>query len=160
MIKIKAERPERCTLGAELGPARAASVAPGTTLLQLLRDHLQLTGAKLGCDVGDCGSCTVIVDGAAVNACPMLAAQADGRQVLTIEGLAARDRMHPLQAATSRTCRAVIGRFGCRGRGPTRAIGRPRGDARRARRRARGQDRSQARHGRRARLRHTAIAPP
>ncbi len=81
------------------GEARSASVAPETTLLELLRTHLHLTGAKLGCDVGDCGACTVIVDGMAVNACLMLAGQADGREVVTIEGLATRDRLHPLQKA-------------------------------------------------------------
>ena len=81
------------------GETRSATVPPETTLLQLLRDKFNLTGAKLGCDVGDCGACTVIVDGKPVNACLMLAAQADGRAVLTIEGLATRDRLHPLQQA-------------------------------------------------------------
>ena len=68
---------------------------PETTLLQMLRDKFNLTGAKLGCDVGDCGACTVIVDGKPVNSCLMLAGQADGRDVLTIEGLATSDRLHP-----------------------------------------------------------------
>lgn len=81
------------------GEVRSASVAPETTLLELLRTHFNLTGTKLGCDVGDCGACTVIVDGMAVNACLMLAGQADGREVVTIEGLATRDRLHPLQKA-------------------------------------------------------------
>jgi len=81
------------------GKLRTASVPPETTLLQLLRDHFNLTGAKLGCDVGDCGACTVIVDGKPVNACLMLVGQADGRDVLTIEGLATRDQLHPLQKA-------------------------------------------------------------
>jgi len=81
------------------GETRSASVAPETTLLRLLRENFNLTGAKLGCDVGDCGACTVIVDGKPVNACLMLAAQAEGRDVLTIEGLAARDRLHPIQKA-------------------------------------------------------------
>ena len=78
---------------------RSASVPPETTLLQLLRENFNLTGAKLGCDVGDCGACTVIVDGQAVNACLMLAGQAAGRRILTIEGLASRDRLHAIQAA-------------------------------------------------------------
>ena len=81
------------------GTLRHASVPPETTLLTLLRDHLDLTGAKLGCDVGDCGACTVLVDGKAVNACLMLAGQAAGRDVLTIEGLATREKLHPLQQA-------------------------------------------------------------
>ncbi len=68
-------------------------------MLRLLRDNFNLTGAKLGCDVGDCGACTVIVDGKPVNACLMLAGQADGRDVLTIEGLASMDRLHPIQKA-------------------------------------------------------------
>jgi carbon-monoxide dehydrogenase small subunit len=81
------------------GDIRTASAPPETTLLKFLRDHLNLTGAKLGCDVGDCGACTVIVDGAAVNSCLMLAGQCDGRSVETIEGLATRDRFHPIQEA-------------------------------------------------------------
>ena len=81
------------------GRTRTASVAPETTLLLLLRDHFNLTGAKRGCDVGDCGACTVLVDGKAINACLMLASQADGREVLTIEGLASRDSLHSIQQA-------------------------------------------------------------
>jgi carbon-monoxide dehydrogenase small subunit len=81
------------------GEMRSASVPPETTLLQLLRNTFNLTGAKLGCDVGDCGACTVILDGRAVNACLVLAAQANGREVLTIEGLATRNELHPLQKA-------------------------------------------------------------
>ena len=81
------------------GQTRSTSVPPETTLLVLLREHLNLTGAKLGCDVGDCGACTVIVDGMAVNSCLMLAGQANGRNVTTIEGLATRDRLHPVQKA-------------------------------------------------------------
>lgn len=79
------------------GVKRSASVPPETTLLRLLRDEFQLTGAKLGCDVGDCGACTVIVDGKSVNSCLMLAGQADGSDILTIEGLATVDRLHPIQ---------------------------------------------------------------
>src|SRR5262245_65496266 len=78
------------------GEKRSATVAPETTLLRLLRESFNLTGAKLGCDVGDCGACTVIVDGKLVNSCLMLAGQVDGRDVLTIEGLATTDRLHPI----------------------------------------------------------------
>jgi len=78
---------------------RTASVPPETTLLKLLRESFNLTGAKLGCDVGDCGACTVIVDGKLVNSCLMLAGQVDGRDILTIEGLATSDRLHPIQKA-------------------------------------------------------------
>ncbi len=81
------------------GEKRTASVSPETTLLRLLRDEFNLTGTKLGCDVGDCGACTVLLDGKAVNSCLMLAAQANGRDVLTIEGLATKDGLHPIQKA-------------------------------------------------------------
>jgi len=81
------------------GESRTASVPPETTLLRMLRDQLGLTGSKLGCDVGDCGACTVIVDGKPINSCLMLAMQAEGREVLTIEGLATMDRVHPIQRA-------------------------------------------------------------
>ncbi len=81
------------------GETRRASVPPETTLLALLRDHFGLTGAKVGCDVGDCGACTVIVDDRPVNACLMLAGQADRRRVLTIEGVASNGKLHPLQQA-------------------------------------------------------------
>lgn len=79
------------------GKERTASVPPETTLLSLLRENLSLTGAKIGCDVGDCGACTVLVDGEPVNACLMLAAQADRREVLTIEGLGDFQSLSPLQ---------------------------------------------------------------
>ena len=81
------------------GELRTATVPPETTLLKLLRETLQLTGAKSGCEVGDCGACTVLLDGRAVNACLMLASQAAGRDVVTIEGLASRERLHPVQKA-------------------------------------------------------------
>ena len=79
------------------GEKRSASVPSETTLLKMLRETFNLTGAKLGCDVGDCGACTVIVDGKLVNSCLMLAGQVDGRDVLTIEGLATADNLHPIQ---------------------------------------------------------------
>jgi len=81
------------------GLERTASVPPQTTLLELLRDIFALTGAKLGCDVGDCGACTVLLDGQPVNACLMLVGQVDSREVFTIEGLATRECLHPLQKA-------------------------------------------------------------
>ena len=75
------------------------AVRPGTTLLDLLRDGLHLTGTKKGCELGDCGACTVILDGKAVNSCLVLAVEADGRHVTTIEGLADGEDMHPIQRA-------------------------------------------------------------
>jgi carbon-monoxide dehydrogenase small subunit len=70
---------------------------PGMTLLDVLRDELHLTGAKEGCGSGDCGACSVIVDDRLVCSCLMLAAEAEGRRVKTIEGLAQGGRLHPLQ---------------------------------------------------------------
>ena len=81
------------------GEVKKASVPPETTLLKMLREDLNFTGAKIGCDVGDCGACTVLVDGLAVNACLMLAGQANGKDVLTIEGLSTLDEYHPIQKA-------------------------------------------------------------
>jgi carbon-monoxide dehydrogenase small subunit len=72
---------------------------PRQSLLEVLRDVLGLTGAKEGCNNGNCGACSVIMDGALVNACLVLAVEADGRQVETIEGLAAGGTLHPLQQA-------------------------------------------------------------
>jgi carbon-monoxide dehydrogenase small subunit len=76
-----------------------AAVEPNQTLLQFLRDDLGLTGTKHGCGLGDCGACTVIVDGMPVNSCLVLAVQAAGREVLTIEGLAENGNLHPIQQA-------------------------------------------------------------
>jgi len=76
-----------------------AAVEPNRTLLQFLREDLGLTGTKHGCGLGDCGACTVILDGAPVNSCLVLAVQARGREVLTIEGLAEDGRLHPIQQA-------------------------------------------------------------
>lgn len=67
------------------------------SLLDALRDILRLTGTKRGCNTGDCGACSVILDGKLVNACLVLAVEADGKSVLTIEGLASKDELHPLQ---------------------------------------------------------------
>ena len=81
------------------GETRSGECPPETTLLKFLRENLSLTGAKLGCDVGDCGACTVIVDGKPVNSCLMLAAQTDGCTVQTVEGLGSMQAMSPLQQA-------------------------------------------------------------
>jgi len=72
---------------------------PRVTLLDLLRERLDLTGTKKGCDRGQCGACTVILDGRRVNSCLALAMSCEGSQVLTIEGLAQGDTLHPVQAA-------------------------------------------------------------
>jgi xanthine dehydrogenase YagT iron-sulfur-binding subunit len=72
---------------------------PRTTLLDLLRERLGLTGAKKGCDRGQCGACTVLVDGRRINSCLALAVSLDGAAVTTIEGLADGERLHPVQAA-------------------------------------------------------------
>jgi xanthine dehydrogenase YagT iron-sulfur-binding subunit len=72
---------------------------PRTTLLDALRDHLSLTGSKKGCDQGQCGACTVHVDGRRVLSCLTLAASVQGRAVTTVEGLADGERLHPMQAA-------------------------------------------------------------
>ncbi len=76
-----------------------AAVEPNTTLVQFLREDLGLTGTKHGCGLGDCGACTVIMDGKPVNSCLVLAVQANGRNVLTIEGLAENGKLHPIQQA-------------------------------------------------------------
>src|SRR3954466_7503767 len=74
-------------------------VEPRLTLADCLRHHLRLTGTHVGCEHGVCGACTVIVDGAAVRSCLMLAVQAQGKDVLTVEGLGEPDDLHPLQQA-------------------------------------------------------------
>ena len=78
---------------------RELEVAPNTTLLDFLRDRLQLTGTKECCELGECGACTVLVDGRAVNSCLMLAVEADAHEVTTIEGLADGGRPNALQDA-------------------------------------------------------------
>ncbi|NDE75370.1 MAG: (2Fe-2S)-binding protein [Proteobacteria bacterium] len=72
---------------------------PYRTLLDLLRDNLSLTGTKEGCGTGDCGACTVLLDGRPVNSCLVLAPEAEGRHVTTVEGLAEDNRLHPIQTA-------------------------------------------------------------
>lgn len=79
------------------GQRRQISVAPDAPLLYVLRDHLDLTGAKYGCGEGQCGACTVLVDGAATRSCITPVSAIAGKQVLTIEGLADTGRLHPVQ---------------------------------------------------------------
>jgi len=81
------------------GEGHEFSVEPRKTLLELLREDLDLTGTKKGCDNGECGACAVLLDGQPVNACTVLAVEVDGKRVLTIEGLAEGSRLHPLQEA-------------------------------------------------------------
>src|SRR5262245_23972844 len=81
------------------GVARKLTIAPWTTLLDALRLHLDLTGTKKGCDHGQCGACTVLLDGRRINSCLTLAVMKDGAQVTTIEGLAQGNTLHPLQQA-------------------------------------------------------------
>jgi xanthine dehydrogenase YagT iron-sulfur-binding subunit len=81
------------------GTPRQLAVEDRWTLAEALRDHLQLTGTKIGCDRGECGACTVLLDGKRVLSCLALAAQCDGRAVTTIEGLAPDGRLHPVQQA-------------------------------------------------------------
>jgi carbon-monoxide dehydrogenase small subunit len=79
--------------------AHELTVEPHETLLEVIREKLGLTGTKAGCHVGDCGSCTVILDGETVNSCLVLAVQADGKDIITIEGLETLQGPHPLQQA-------------------------------------------------------------
>ena len=100
------KRPEKFPTPAKMtvtlhvnGVERKLTVAPWTTLLDALRLHLDLTGTKKGCDHGQCGACTVLVDGRRINACLTLAVMKEGAQVTTIEGLAQAGKLHPLQQA-------------------------------------------------------------
>jgi len=81
------------------GKAVRAEVDPRTLLVDFIRNNLALTGTHVGCDTGQCGACTVLIDGNAVKACTILAAQAEGAKITTIEGLATDGTMHPMQTA-------------------------------------------------------------
>jgi aerobic carbon-monoxide dehydrogenase small subunit len=85
-----------CTVN---GEAHTVLADPRDTLLELLRDRIGLTGTKEGCGNGNCGTCTVLVDGAPVNACLMLAQEAPGRDIVSIEGIAGDGKLHPIQQA-------------------------------------------------------------
>lgn len=81
------------------GKKRELEIPPNISLLELLRDHLNLTGTKRGCEVGECGACTVLLDGKPVYACLLLAPKVDGRQITTIEGIGEEGELHFLQEA-------------------------------------------------------------
>ncbi len=81
------------------GQTHRLDIGPDVSLLDALRERLGLTGAKKGCDLGQCGACTVLIDGKRVNSCLVLAVRAQGRDITTIEGLAKDGRLHPLQQA-------------------------------------------------------------
>jgi xanthine dehydrogenase YagT iron-sulfur-binding subunit len=94
------EPPEKLSVTLVInGVERKLSLAPWTTLLDTLRDHLDLTGTKKGCDHGQCGACTVLVDGRRINSCMTFAVMQDGAKVTTIEGLANDGALHALQQA-------------------------------------------------------------
>jgi carbon-monoxide dehydrogenase small subunit len=81
------------------GVAHPIEVEPRALLVHVLRDDLNLTGTHIGCDTSQCGACTVLIEGQSVKSCTVLAVQADGQAITTIEGLGSADRLHPLQAA-------------------------------------------------------------
>jgi xanthine dehydrogenase YagT iron-sulfur-binding subunit len=92
--------PEAVSVGLTVnGRLYSLTLDPRTTLLDLLREHLDLTGTKKGCDQGQCGACTVLIDGRRANSCLTFAAMYDGAQITTIEGLASNGKLHPLQQA-------------------------------------------------------------
>ena len=81
------------------GQAYQLEVSANRTLLDLIREDLGFTGTKRGCEIGECGACTVIIDGQAVNSCLVLAPQVNGKQIITVEGLMENGKLHPLQEA-------------------------------------------------------------
>ena len=81
------------------GKKEEREIPPNISLLELLRDHLGLTGAKKGCEIGECGACTVILDGRPVYACLVLAPKVDGKEIITIEGIGEEGKLYPVQKA-------------------------------------------------------------
>jgi xanthine dehydrogenase YagT iron-sulfur-binding subunit len=99
-LSTGAAMPEAVSISLSVNATRhALTLDPRTTLLDLLREHLDLTGTKKGCDQGQCGACTVLLDGRRINSCLTLAVMHDGAQITTIEGLAANGALHLLQQA-------------------------------------------------------------
>jgi carbon-monoxide dehydrogenase small subunit len=87
-----------CLISARInGKEVHVQVPPNMTLLEFLREELGLTGTKCGCEIGECGACTVLMDGRPVNSCLVLAPQIEGAQIMTVEGLASGEKLHPLQ---------------------------------------------------------------
>src|SRR5204862_1154607 len=96
----RAARPMAVDVGLTVnGAHHDVTVDPRTTLLDLLREHLGLTGTKKGCDHGQCGACTVLVNGRRINSCLSLAVSHDGEEITTVEGLKQNEELHPVQAA-------------------------------------------------------------
>ena len=107
--QTSAALPEKVSVAITVnGERRQADVLPWTVLLDFLRDHLGLTGTKKGCDHGQCGACTVLVDGRRINSCLAFAVMKDGAQVTTIEGLAAGGRAPPAAAGLHRSRRLPV----------------------------------------------------
>jgi xanthine dehydrogenase YagT iron-sulfur-binding subunit len=100
MTEIVVSLPEMVSVSLTVnGSLQTLSLDPRTTLLDVLREHLDLTGTKKGCDQGQCGACTILIDGRRINSCLTFAAMYDGTQITTIEGLAVNGVLHPLQQA-------------------------------------------------------------
>jgi carbon-monoxide dehydrogenase small subunit len=85
-----------CTIN---GKRQRIEVAPSETLLEMIRERLYLTGTKEGCGMGECGACTVMMDGVTVNSCLVLAVEADGKSIVTVEGIGTKEKLHPVQEA-------------------------------------------------------------
>src|SRR5436309_4261176 len=99
-VEDKEPPPPPVTIGLRInGQLHSLTLDPRTTVLDALREHLELTGSKKGCDHGQCGACTVLIEGRRVNSCLTLAVMHDGQSITTIEGLAIGDDLHPVQAA-------------------------------------------------------------
>jgi xanthine dehydrogenase YagT iron-sulfur-binding subunit len=100
MTEIVVSLPEMVPVSLTVnGSFHSLSLDPRTTILDVLREHLGLTGTKKGCDQGQCGACTILIDGRRINSCLTFAAMYDGAQITTIEGLAVNGALHPLQQA-------------------------------------------------------------